>query len=235
MKKIVGSISAVVILVFFLSSCKLNNENTNPETGFFLIAQTSPDAPHLTININGSVFDTGLAFGNYTPYVSAAAGTYNFTIFPSGSSTPVITNNLNLAVNKVYSYFVVDSFHEAKAAIVEDVVVAPAGDSIHVRFFHFSPNVTQPIDIIDTTHGNAVLFSGRTFNDQSVNPSFANFTGLLAGNYGLQIKQIDGTVIARVGLNLEGGKVYTLFAKGFLGGTGDQSLGIGPLINYPQQ
>jgi hypothetical protein len=120
MKKIVGSISAVLALTFVVVSCNVDSGTSNPQTGFFLVSNVSPDAPHLNISINNEAFDTGLAFGTYTPYVSANAGTYAFAFYPSGSSTPVITNNVTIDVGKVYSYFVVDSFHEVKSAIVED-------------------------------------------------------------------------------------------------------------------
>jgi hypothetical protein len=232
MKKILGSISAVLALVFIFSSCSLNNSSAIPQVGYFLVASLSPDAPHLNISINNSTFDTGLAFGNYTPYYNANGGTYNFVVFSSGSATPVINNNVNIEVNKAYSYFVIDSFSKAKAAVVEDAFQPPSGDSIYIRFFQFSPNISQPINVVDST---GTLFSGRTFNDQVSNPLFANFIELKAGSRTLQIKQFDGTVLASQVVTLDGGKVYTLVGRGFYGGTGDQALGIGELINYPQQ
>ena len=118
MKKILGSISAVLAFLFIFSSCNLDNGTTNPQTGFFLVANVSPDAPHLAVTINNSNFDTGFVFGNYTRshYVSATAGAYNFIIYPTGTSTPVLNNNLNIEANKVYSYFIIDSFTKVKSA-----------------------------------------------------------------------------------------------------------------------
>src|SRR5580765_8179097 len=136
MKKIVGCVTAVAAFMFIVSSCNLDSGTTNPQTGFFMVGQISPDAPHFNISINGATFDTGLAFGNYTPYVSANAGVYNFVFYPTGSSTPVINNSLNIEVNKTYSYYVIDSFSKVKAAVVQDVFTAPPGDSVYVRFFH---------------------------------------------------------------------------------------------------
>jgi len=233
MKKILRSISAVLVLGLIFFSCKLDNGTSNPQTGFFMVANVSPDAPHLNVNVNNSAFDTGLVFGSYTPYVSANAGTYNFAFYPSGSSTPVLTNNVTIDVNKVYSYFVIDSFSKVKSAVVEDVFKAPSGDSVYVRFFNFCPNLTQAIDVKDSAN-NTSLFSSRTFNDQASNPSFAAFNEIKAGAYTLQLKQIDGTLLSSQSTTLEGGKVYTLFAQGFKGGIGDQALSIGQIINFAQ-
>ena len=38
-------------------------------------------------------------------------------------------------------------------------------------------------------------------------------------------------VLPLPGINLEAGKIYTVFAKGLLGGTGNQALGAGIIVN----
>lgn len=237
MKKLIGAVSAVLSLLIIFSSCNLDNGTTNPQTGFFLVANVSPDAPHLDIFINNAKFDTGMAYGNYTPYVSATAGVYNFSVYPAGSGTSVLNNNLSIAANKVYSYFVIDSFSKVQSALVEDNIIAPSGDSVFVRFFNFSPNL-PPVDVIDSagTAGGvpgSVLFSIRGYNGQANNPNIAVFNELKQGTYTLQLKPVGDTIVYSTHISLTGGKVITLFAKGFKGGTGDQALGIGQMQNYP--
>ena len=236
MKKIIGVLAALLSVFIIFSSCNLDNGTTNPQTGYFMVANVSHDAPHLNVYINTAPFDTGLAYGTYTPYVSATAGVYNFSFYPAGSSTSVLDNSVTVAANKVYSYFVIDSFSKIKTAFVEDNIIAPSGDSAFLRFFDFTPNFPQPVNVWDSA-ANAgagrVLYSGRTFNDKSSNPSFADFTELKSGAYTLQIKQIDGTLLLSQAVTLEGGRVYTLFSKGFYGGTGIQALGMGQIQNYP--
>jgi len=233
MKKIVSSISALLFLALVIS-CN-DNSTSNPTTGFFLVANVSPDAPALNLTINNQdMIDTGISFGTYTPYYSANAGTYNFAFYPSGSSTAAISNNVTIEANKVYSYFLVDSFSEVKSSIVPDVFPKPPGDSVYVRFFNFSPSVPQPLSLFDSTANNvlATPFQSRAFNDQSVNPSFANFVEIPAGNYTLQLKMVDGTTLWSHNGNLDGGKVYTLFAQGSYNGTGAQTFGLGQIVNY---
>jgi hypothetical protein len=232
MKKIVSGVSAFLLLALVLS-CNDNN-TSNPSLGYFLVANVSPDAPSLSLTVNSNVIDTGLSFGTFTPYYSANAGTYNFAFYPSGSSTAAVTNNVNIEANKVYSYFLVDSFSEVKSSIVPDVFAKPPGDSVYVRFFNFSPNLPQPISLVDSATGNALAspFISRTFNDQAVSSTYANFTEILAGNFTLQLKLADGTILWSHAGNLEGGKVYTLFAQGTYNGTGAQAFGLGQILNY---
>jgi len=235
MKNIVSSVLALSVLAFVLS-CNDNN-TTNPTRGFFLIANVSADAPPLNVTSNGSdPVASELAFGKYTPYYNVDPGTYNFSFIPTGTSTPVLTSNLNIEANKVYSYFVIDSFSKVKAAIVEDIFRAPPGDSVYVRFFNFSPNLPQPVSLIDSASGTtlATPFSNRTFNDQQGIPAYANFTEIPSGNYTLELKMADGTILSSDPENLQGGRVYTLFAKGFYTGTGTQVFGLGQILNYAQ-
>jgi hypothetical protein len=55
---------------------------------------------------------------------------------------------------------------------------------------------------------------------------------LVAGNYDLQLRLSDSTLQGGKSFSLIGGHVYTLFAKGFAGGSGSTALGIGQIMNY---
>src|SRR3954471_4654151 len=95
MKKIILSTVAVLSSLVLLNSCTLDNNNTTqPQSGAFLIAQISPTAPSINVFVNNSTFDTGMLFGNYTPYVSATPGTYTVNILASGSGTPSLTSTV---------------------------------------------------------------------------------------------------------------------------------------------
>lgn len=238
MKKLVRSLFAVLTLTILISSCSTNNGTTNPQTGFFLIASVSPDAKPITVAVNGTQVTSNQPYGAYTRYISATAGAYNFAVYDSGATSPAITNTVDIAVSKAVSYFLIDSAHKLQAVLTNDAFLIPSGDSSYVRFFNFTPNLPEPINVVDSAANagtGAVLFSSRAFNDQATNPSYVNFNELKSGTYTLQIKLVDGTLVTSQSVTLTGGKVYTLFAKGFYGGTGAQALGIGVIENYPQQ
>ena len=70
-------------------------------------------------------------------------------------------------------------------------------------------------------------------NDQAANASSQSFTTLAAGTYNLEIRAAGtATVVLPVpAVTLQGGKVYTLYAKVVLAGTGTQALGIGTIVH----
>lgn len=234
MKKIFLSTVAVLSLLILVNSCTLDNNNTTqPQSGAFLIAQVSPTAPHLSLYVNSSAFDTGLVFGTYTPYVAANPGTYDFSVYAPGTTTPSLKSTVAIDVNKYYSYFIIDSFNKVQSAFVQDVFKAPSGDSAYVRFFNFCPN-SNALTLAQTS--GAAFSAGRIFNDQANNPQYIAFAEVKAGAYSFDLKNASDSVLKTQSITLVGGKVYTLFAKGIIGSTDStKALSIGQLENYPQQ
>jgi hypothetical protein len=87
------------------------------------------------------------------------------------------------------------------------------------------------VDIAVT--GGPVVFSSRAFNDQATNAGRSAFTPLDAGNYNLEVR-LAGTntvVLSLPNVALTAGKIYTVFAKGFVGGTGAQALGAQVIVH----
>jgi hypothetical protein len=223
-------LTIVVFAVFICaSSCSVNHDNANPVQGSFLTSNISPDAPPLNLSINSSGFQQGLPYGIYTQYYSTTAGNYTITVTDS-TNTTLLTNTITLDVNKLYSYILIDSFKNLQAAFIQDNFRAPQSDSVYIRFFNFSPN-SQPLTLYDSAHA-STIYASRNFNDQSYETDFANFMEIPAGNYTFQLKQPDGSVLAGKQIELDGGHVSTLFAKGFVGGAGTQAIGIGQILNY---
>jgi len=229
MKKIQVMIFASICMLIMATSCSVGDSNSNPDQGMFLLANISPDAPPLSVNINGSSFGTGLYYGNYTPYYNASAGSYQFAFYGTGSA-PVLTNTVNIETNKRYSYFVIDSFSTLKASFVEDKLFQPAADSVYLRFFNFSPD-TEPVNLFDSA-SNTNWYSTRYFHDEAGNPTYIDFARYKAGIYTFRITRPDGTILATKKDTLSGGHIYSVFAKGFAGGTGTQAIGLGQLIHY---
>ena len=102
--------------------------------------------------------------------------------------------------------------------VVEDNLAAPAAGKAHVRFIHLSPDAPA-VDVAVT--GGGVVFGNQSFED------FTAFTPLDANTYNLEVR-LAGTstvVLPLPGIVLTAGKIYTVYAKGFVGGTGAQALG----------
>lgn len=108
--------------------------------------------------------------------------------------------------------------------MLTDDLTAPASGKAHVRFVHLSPNAPA-VDVAVT--GGAVVFGNKSFKD------YTAFTPLDAGTYNLEVRVAGTSTVALPlpGITLQAGKIYTVFAKGFLGGTGSQALGAQIIAN----
>jgi hypothetical protein len=143
----------------------------------------------------------------------------------SGTPTTVINATLTLDKDMNYSVFAVDSVSKISAVVLTDDLSAPASGKAHVRFVHLSPNAPA-VDIAVASSG-AVVFGNKSFKEATA------FTPLDAGTYNLDVRVAGTTTVALVlpAITLQAGKIYTVFAKGFLGGTGAQALGAEIIVN----
>ena len=108
--------------------------------------------------------------------------------------------------------------------VLEDDLTPPASGKAHVRFLHASPDApTVDITLTDGT----VVFDDYAFKQASP------FTPLDAGTYDLQVRTADGSqvVLDLPGIALESGKIYTVFARGSVNGTGGADLGAEIIVN----
>lgn len=227
-KKMMFVLFISIFSVALFTACEDDDDNiiTPPvtEKALVKVIHASPDAPAVDLLVDNNVAGTGLTFPNNTGYLEVDAGTRNVKVNAAGTSTTVIEANLNLMENKNYSVFAVNSLANIEALVLEDDLTTPASGKSHVRFVHLSPDA--PAVDITLTDG-TVVFGNNSFKD------FTAFTPLDAGTYNLEVR-VAGT--STVALNLpnitiEAGKIYTVFAKGFLNGSGAQELNAEIIVN----
>lgn len=210
------------------TACDNDDDDPVPQANV-MVVHASPNAPAVDVRVNNNVAKANLAYPTNTGYLAVNSGSTNLKVSPTGTTTYVIDANVTLEAGKNYSVFAIDSVSKIKAAVIGDDLTAPAAGKAHVRFFHLSANAPA-VDIAVT--GGPVVFGNRTFNDQGTNNRTA-FTPLDAGTYNLEVR-VAGTntvVLSLPNIALQSGKIYTVFAKGFLGGTGAQALGAEIIAN----
>jgi hypothetical protein len=235
MKKI--TLTAFTLATVFASvfvSCKKDTKDeptpTPAETfAKVLVTHASPNAPGVDILVdNTKVNPTALTYPNSTAYLQVKSGTRNVKVNATGTSTSVINANVPFAENKNYSLFAIDSLSKISALLVEDDLTAPAAGKAHVRFIHLSPGAPA-VDVAVT--GGAVVFGNTSFKGGTA------FKPLDAGSYNLEVRVAGTTppttaaVLLLPNITLTAGKIYTVFAKGFLTGTGTQALGAQIIVN----
>ncbi len=221
MKKAISIFASAILAVsiFTLSSCEDDEKITYANV---LVTHASPDAPGVDLLIDDVKVNTQpLTYPNNTGYLDAETGTRNIKVNVAGTSTTVINGDLDLEVDKYYSVFAVDQVSEITALVLVDDLTMPAAGKAHVRFIHLSPDAPA-VDVAVASSG-AVVFSDIAFKESTV------FTPLDAGTYNLDVRVAGTSTVALVlpPVTLQAGKIYTVFAKGFLAGTGAQALGVG--------
>lgn len=230
MKKTLFSLLGGLAAIAGVVSCNDANDSTTPPISSFGIVHASPDAGNVDVYFGGGLAAENFAYGADTGYFAVTPGTYTLQVAPTGTINYVINSSISLAPGLTYSIFAIDSLGSIQSAVVQDDFTAPSSDSVRVRFLHFSPDAPA-VDV--ALSGGDVLFANRTFNDQETNTSLATFTTLAAGTYNLEVRAAGtSTVVLPVpSVTLEGGKVYTLYAKGFLAGDGALALGVGTVVH----
>jgi hypothetical protein len=198
--------------------------NTPAPTARVMAVHASPDAPAVDLLVDGAVAGTGLAFPNNTGYLSVPAGTRNLKVNVAGTTTTVIDANLPVTGGANYTVFASDVVASIGAVVLTDDLTAPASGKAHVRFVHLSPDAPA-VDV--AVQGGPVLFPNHAFKQ------FTPFTPVDAGTYNLEVRVAGTTTVALPlnGITLQAGKIYTVFAKGLLSGSGAQALGAQIIVN----
>lgn len=224
--KILFPLLLISLSIFLLSGCSEDDEPVTlaASKSMVMVIHASPNAPGVDLLVDNQVAGTNLTFPNNTGYLEVNSGSRNTKVNVTGTNTTVIEANLSLAENTAYSVFAVDSVSKIGAVVLTDDLSTPATGKAHVRFVHLSPDA--PAVDITLTDG-TVVFPNRAFKE------FTAFTPLEAGTYNLQVRVAGTTTIALdlPGITLQAGKIYTVFAKGFLAGTGTQALGAQIIVN----
>lgn len=216
----IGSLSII--------SCKDDDDDMPlPVTNYstLMVTHASPDAPGVDLLVdNVKLNSTALTFPSNTPYIPVVSGTRNIKINVAGTSTTVINATLPFAANKSYSVFAIDEVSNISPLVIEDNLASPAMGKAHIRFVHLSPDAPS-VDI--AVDGGAVVFGDYSFTE------YSSFTPLDAGTYDLEVR-VAGTSNVALDIDpvtLSAGKIYTVFARGFLSGSGSQSLGAQIIVN----
>jgi hypothetical protein len=206
----------------------------NALTANVSVTHASPDAPGVDLLIDNTKVNTSaLTYPSSTGYLKVVAGARNIKVNAAGTTTTVINADIPFVKDKNYSVYAVNLLSSINALLVEDDLTAPESGKAHIRFFHFSPDAPAvTVGYIDGTDF-IPIFSDRTFENQTSATANQAFAPVDAGTYDVEVRLAGTTtvVLSLPGIELDPGKIYTVFAKGLVSGTGDQALGAEIQVN----
>jgi hypothetical protein len=198
------------------------------DTARVRVVHASPDAPAVDVYADGAKVHTNVAFKGSSDYLSVPAGPHNFKVFATGANpatgTPVINADATLEAGKDYTVAAIGKVANIKPLVLVDNNAAPAAGKAHVRVVHASPDAPA-VDI--AVKSGPVLFPNVAFGKD------AGPTPVDAGTYDLEVRPTGTMTVALAinGVQLQTGKIYTIFAVGLLNGT--PKLEALPIVNDP--
>lgn len=182
----------------------------------------SPDAPGVDVLVNDNIAISDLEFGSDSGFTTVPADKYNFKVIPANSNGPIVIQaDLTLEKRKDYTIVAVNTLDSIEPIVLEDWSFFFNKYKAKVRFVHASPDAPA-VDI--ALKDGPVIFSDYSFKEVS---DYKRFEG---NTYDLEVRLAgtDTVVLEIPSVNLENGKVYTVFAKGFVS---DGSLSALPVVD----
>ncbi len=195
--------------VLFAASCSVDDEGYyyNDTAAHGTIGNASPNSGDLYFFADANQVNANpMNFG-------AAAGYYNF--FPgnrtisvkTASGTVLASEEISLNVGDFFTAFAVNTSDNVELAIYQDVLAKPVGGNARVRFINLSPDAAA----IDIVNGTTDVTSGLTFKQATP------FVELSAGSYNFGYRlSSDDTQLYTQNINLQAGRIYTIYTKGFV-------------------
>ena len=216
MKNKTGILILIALLAGMLFSCKKMDADLPPEPGDeALMNVVNATADTLNTFQNGTRFNYTSSFypGGSLGYLKVLAGLHQYQIKKNGTPNVLLDLPMQLDSGKIYSFFIAGNTAE-RVFLTKDVFLA--SNDVEIRFVNTSPGMTFDIKIADNFN-----HSNRTFK------SVTDFVKMTAGKKHFEIYETGNAVPLKTGdLTLADSRVYTLFTKGTVTGTGDNAFDV---------
>ena len=242
MTKIFSRLTLLAIGFLAFAGCK-EDELTKVTIAYVTFVHASPDAPKVDATVQNVPVGAALEFGKATPQtglVRELGMQYKGTVKVNPAGATLFTiDNPTWDDKKRYSMWVVDSAAKAKLIQVEDIIDKVDTASCLVRFVHAVPNAPN----VDFRLGGTTtpFFANVPFLGSEPARGYTTYQKIYVGRMPaanpakrqvFELLVAGGTdPVATATIILNAGKAYTIWAKGFVGGTGTQVLGFGQVTH----
>lgn len=185
----------------------------NQMNSFIRFFHTVPNAPAVDVYANGNPIVRNLAYKQLSPYIPAAPGSYNITVYPAGQTTnPVVSRSINIPANTVSNAAVIGTLPNISLYLIPEPSTGQNFGRPCIRFIHLSPNAPAvDLKLSDGT----VVFDNVSYKDIS------NYACIPAGTYTFTVSPTgtNNAVLTLPNVILDSNKYYTIYAVGLAGGT----------------
>jgi len=221
-----------ILLTFIISTATIifngctEDTNITPPTvtqPVIMVTHASPNTPNIDIYIGNTKVSSNVSYPFSTPYNTGSVGNDRVRVNIANSSNSAIDTSFYCEEGKSYSVFAIDSLSKITPLVLTDVLTVPGTGNSNVRFINLSPNGPD----VDLYVAAVNSFPNIAFKE------VYDFRALAAGTYTLQVKLAKQPVVIFTlpNVTFSSGKIYTVYLKGFAGGSGTQALGLGIINN----
>ncbi len=253
MKNLINKFLGAIAISVLFSACGEADLASPAVEGRVRFFHAVADAPGVQVSVDGKILDLtkvlnsrvvndSLVFRGSFPadstYIGVSAGEKTFSFAPIGGTTVLLEAKANIASGKSYSIFAVDSLAKINPFVIADEFLAPKTRVAFARAIHLSPNAPA-VNVVAryyrTTPGtNTRVFSDTiVLNTNTSYKAFSTWNELKSDSCDIDIRPVGSNTsvatLARVGL-LQG-RHYSIVARGFVGRTGTQALGLTSILH----
>ncbi len=217
----IKTIAAVFALTLGLSACSKRVDQAPIDLSGFAIIHASPTEEKLDLYVESSKANlSDFAFGNKIDYLNALSGTRKIMVTKKGSATPLKTKDIELKPQVGYSFFIINKLEEIDFLNLEDNLSVPANGKAKVRFINLSPDAGE----LDLYLNNAT----EAMSSNKAYKAYSDFIEVDASKVSFKIKthQSDEEEALLQDVELEAGKIYTVWVKGLKANTDELKLSL---------
>jgi len=181
-------------------------------------AHASPSTPAVDVWVNGELIYSSVMYGQVSNYILLPPASYAVSIMLTGApNVTLINDTLQVIAGLPYTFAAAGVAPFNGLVAWADCLTAPAVGTAQFRFVHFSPNAPT----VNVLVNNQVVVQNIAFKSASdyVPINIGSASNSIALQVPGQSFQVPLTY-----LNAAPGMAYTVFAEGYVGGSGIEAL-----------
>ena len=209
------TLTAIAISTAALSIASAQNMDMS-KTAYVRVVHAVSDAPNVDVYVDGARTVANAPFKAVTPYGDVPAGKHNVMITAAGDKTAVVfQGDVTLTAGTYYTVAAVGYLKNLKPQIFTTTGLNMNKGKAEVNVYHLAPDAPRVQALAKDMGNAAILPMGVAYGNEvtvKVNPMGVNLDIVPFGKTSPVVKNISGVSVA-------GGKSYSIFALGTMGGS----------------
>jgi len=214
------SLMALALSVGIAGTACSDDATTAPvvSNSYVRVVHASPDAPNVDVLVDGTVVLTNVPYQAASAYLAVPAGTRNFQVRATGTTTTVINADVPLTAGTYYTVMATGPVASIQPLVLSDDLTNPAAGKVKVQLVHAAPSAPT-VDIYVTAPGADISMMAPTLTAVPFR-GYSTYLEVPAGTYQVRITPTGTKTVAldTGDLPLAAGQIRTGVALDAVGG-----------------